>query len=527
MGISNILAGHYNAPLVALSITISILTSSASLSVAGRIAPATGWLRLAWPCTAGVTMGGGIWAMHFIAMLAFSLPVTIGYDIPTTLASLGLAILVTSAAFAIACTREVHFGSLITGGIIMGLGVACMHYIGMAAIVASVAMIYRPGLVLLSVLIAIIASISALWLAVRANSFAWRLAASVIMGLAVTSMHYVGMAAICFTAAPQRGTFQGDMLTNSMLAILVAVGTLLILLLAFSSAVVDRRFAQRKRESAASQEAAANAQAALAELQAMQQSLIQAQKMASLSRLTAGVAHEINTPIGIGLTAATVLQGHTSGFVKAVESGTVTKTTALRYAAVAAESCALIVSNIQRAAELIQSFKQVAVDQTSGARRNFELGAYLHDVVHSLSPRLKRTAHRVTIDCPAALRLFSDPGAISQVLTNLLMNSLLHGYPDGRHGTLSLRARKLPNETIELIYSDDGSGIQAAHLDHIFDPFFTTARAAGGTGLGLHIVYNIVTQTLKGSIHVESAPGFTRFRIRFPMSMPALEEEAA
>ena len=184
-----------------LSITISIITSSASLSVAGRVAPATGWLRLAWLTTAGITMGGGIWSMHFIAMLAFNLPVLIGYDVPTTLASLGLAMLVTCTAFAITCTREIRLDSLITGGVIMGLGIASMHYLGMAAIVASVSMIYRPGLVLLSVLIAILASITALWLAVRANRFLWHLVASVVMGLAVASMHYVGMEAICFAAA--------------------------------------------------------------------------------------------------------------------------------------------------------------------------------------------------------------------------------------------------------------------------------------------------------------------------------------
>lgn len=526
MGIGNILAAHYDPPLIALSIAIAIITSTASLSVAGRIAPATGWLRLAWIATAGIAMGGGIWAMHFIAMLAFNLPVTIGYDVPTTLASLGLAVLVTSAAFGVVCTREVRFGSLVTGGIIMGLGVACMHYLGMAAIVASVTMTYRPGLVLLSMLIAVIASTGALWLAVRASRLIWRLAASVVMGLAVASMHYVGMAAICFTATT-RPPFRSDIFNNGTLALLVATGTLIALLVALAAAMVDHRFAQRQHEIAALKAATARAETALAELKATQQSLIQAEKMASLSRFTAGVAHEINTPIGTGLTAATVLQRHTSDFVKAVESGTVTKSAALRYAAVAGESCALIVSNIQRAAELIQSFKQVAVDQTSGARRSFDLDAYLHEIVHSLSPRLRRTAHRVVIECPAGLRLFGTPGAISQILMNLLMNSLLHGYPDGRPGILSVQARKLPGETVELVYGDDGSGIQAADLKHVFDPFFTTKRAAGGTGLGLHIVYNIVTQTLKGSIQVESVPGATRFRMHFPMSLPVLEEEAA
>lgn len=312
MGIENILAGHYNVPLVALSIAISIITSSASLSVADRIAPSTGWLRFAWIATAGITMGGGIWAMHFIAMLAFSLPVTIGYDVPMTLASLGLAMLVTSTAFAIVCTQEFHSDSLITGGVIMGLGVACMHYLGMAAIVASVTMTYRPGLVLLSLLIAIIASLSALWLAVRTSGFIWRLAASIVMGLAVTSMHYVGMEAICFAASSQTPGLQHDFFNNDTLAILIFVGTLIILLLAFFSAMIDHRFAQRQHEIAASKAETARAEAALAELKATQQSLIRAEKMASLSRLTAGVAHEINTPIGTGLTAATVLERHTS-----------------------------------------------------------------------------------------------------------------------------------------------------------------------------------------------------------------------
>ncbi len=520
MGAATILAMHYNPALVGLSVLVAILASATSLDVAGRIRGARGRMRLAWTLAAAIAMGGGIWAMHFVGMLAFSLPVAIGYDLPMTLASLGLAIFVTSISFVIVFTGAFSIAKVLIGGVFMGVGIAGMHYLGMAAVRASAVMTYQPVLVAASIAIAIGAAIAALWIAAKVTGAAWRLAAAIVMGFAITGMHYTGMAALCFSRVAGSNEVNPIRVDTGTIALAIAAGALVILTLATVSATIDRRFAElRQREMLESQRAAARAEAALLELKATQQSLIQAEKMASLSRLTAGVAHEINTPIGTALTAATTLQRRTRDFVASVEAGTITKTAALNYAQIAVDGSDLVVSNIMRAAELIQSFKQVAVDQTSGERREFALDTYLQEVVRSLSPRLKQTPHKVSLNCTPALRIYNFPGALSQIVTNLIMNSVVHAYPDNQAGRIMLNARRLDDDWVELVYSDDGCGIPESHLGRIFDPFFTTSRATGGTGLGMHIVYNLVTQTLKGTIAVESPKPGTRFTVRFPMQM--------
>jgi signal transduction histidine kinase len=207
-----------------------------------------------------------------------------------------------------------------------------------------------------------VASWAALWIAAKVTGAAWRIAAAIVMGFAVTGMHYTGMAALCFTRTAGGAGANPIRVDTGTIALAVAAGAVVILILAIVSATIDRRFAElRQHEMLESQRAAARAEAALMELKATQQNLIQAEKMASLSRLTAGVAHEINTPIGTALTAATTLQRRTREFVASVEAGTITKTAALSYAHIAGDGTDLIVSNILRAAELIQSFKQVAV----------------------------------------------------------------------------------------------------------------------------------------------------------------------
>jgi signal transduction histidine kinase len=294
------------------------------------------------------------------------------------------------------------------------------------------------------------------------------------------------------------------------------------------SAAVDRRFAQlRQQESEEARTARHQAEAALEELRATQKILIQTEKMASLSRLTAGVAHEINTPIGTALTATTTLQRRTQEFVQSVTGGTITKSAALKYAEFADESSTLVVSNIRRAAALIQSFKQVAVDQTSGERRRFDLSEYIHEIIHSLTPRLKQTPHRIEVNCPSGIMVTSYPGALAQVLTNLVVNSLVHAFPDERTGVITVDARLLDDRMLKLTYTDDGVGIPDHDQVRVFDPFFTTKRSEGGTGLGLHIVYNIVTQTLMGSIRLEPGPGGTRFSVVFPVQAARTKEVAS
>lgn len=259
------------------------------------------------------------------------------------------------------------------------------------------------------------------------------------------------------------------------------------------------------------------AELALADLRATQQSLIQAEKMAALGSLVAGVAHEVNTPIGITVTAASLLSDVTRDFAGKVEAGAVRRSDMHRYIETALEASDRLFANAHRAAELIQSFKQVAVDQTRDDRRDFDLGQYVHEVLLSLQPRLRPAGHAVEVRCPEPLVVDGYPGPFAQVLTNLVVNSLIHAYAPGQAGRITIDLEADGPEGVRMTYRDDGRGIPADVLPRIFDPFFTTNRAGGGTGLGLHIVFNIVRQKLRGDIAVESAPGQgVCFTLRFP-----------
>jgi signal transduction histidine kinase len=229
-----------------------------------------------------------------------------------------------------------------------------------------------------------------------------------------------------------------------------------------------------------------------------QDSLLQAEKMAALGSLVAGVAHEINTPIGTALTAASHLGERTSDFRALLQGGKLKKSDADRYLETATEASAIMVATIGRAAELIQSFKQVAVDQSTDIRRGFNLAEYIGEILLSLRPRLRQTAHTVSVDCPDDLEIDSYPGALSQVLTNFVMNSLVHGFAEGQVGAIAISAQLQGPDTVMIRYTDTGRGIPEKNLAKIFEPFFTTKRGSGGTGLGLHIVYNIVAQSLGG-----------------------------
>lgn len=267
-------------------------------------------------------------------------------------------------------------------------------------------------------------------------------------------------------------------------------------------------------------EAKESAEEALNQLKETQDSLIQSEKMAALGGLVAGIAHEINTPVGITLTSATYLCAKTDKVAKLYEQGELREDELEAYFKLAQKSTTLMAINSQRAADLIHSFKQVAVDQTSDERREFELKHYIEDVLLSLQPVIKKTAIKVVLDCPEKLMMNSYAGAISQLLTNFIMNSLLHAYEPHQSGLLSIHVSQLERDMIQLIYSDNGKGIPEELQAKIFDPFFTTQRGNGGSGLGLHIVYNIVYQTLKGSLQFQSNEKGTTFTVRFPCTLP-------
>jgi len=279
---------------------------------------------------------------------------------------------------------------------------------------------------------------------------------------------------------------------------------------------------QRKRQEQETEAAKQRAEQALADLRHAQETLVQSEKMASLGQLVAGVAHEVNTPVGVALTGVTHLADTTRRLRRQFDEGGLKRGELVEYLGTATEVCGLIETNLHRAAELIQSFKQTAVDQTSEERRAFGLRAYLEDVLTSLHPRLKKTPHVVTIDCPDDIAIDGYPGALFQVLTNLVMNALTHAFAEGQAGHLTLTATRPTPGEVELRFTDDGCGIPEKDRSRIFDPFFTTKRGAGGSGLGLHIVYNIVSNRLGGSIRVESEVGRgTTFVLRFPTTAAA------
>jgi signal transduction histidine kinase len=237
--------------------------------------------------------------------------------------------------------------------------------------------------------------------------------------------------------------------------------------------------------------------------------------MAALGRLVAGVAHEVNTPLGVGMTAVSFLADQLRG-VRSVLGDE----RADELLAPAEAASAMVQSNLTRAANLVQSFKQVAVDQSTTDIRTVAVREYLEGTLASLHPVLRRTRHRVLVECDPALSMTSRPDALYQIIINLVMNSVRHGYAEGDAGTLRIAATRADGR-VTLCYADDGVGMDDAVAAQMYEPFFTTKREQGGTGLGLHIVYNLVSHALGGRIGCSTAPGQgVRFEIVFPAVHP-------
>lgn len=257
----------------------------------------------------------------------------------------------------------------------------------------------------------------------------------------------------------------------------------------------------------------------LAHLNDTQAQLLEADKMAALGGLVAGVAHEINTPLGISITAASHLQDASDQLLQKFEGGKLTKNDFTQFFDTNGESLKILLSNTHKAAELVRSFKQVAVDRSSSEIRSFDMKEYIHEILLSLKPKFKHTPHTVSVDCPDGLMAKTYPGALSQILTNLVMNSLLHAFTPDRAGHITLKIHG-HEDRMTMVYQDDGCGMPPEVQSHLFEPFFTTKRGQGGSGLGAHIVFNLVTQKLKGSIRCQSEPDKgTEFTIDFAASL--------
>ena len=277
----------------------------------------------------------------------------------------------------------------------------------------------------------------------------------------------------------------------------------------------------------------------LADLRQLQEGLVQSEKLASLGALVAAVAHELNTPIGNALTVASGFGQKAQAFEQQARVR-LQRQALEQFLADSAEASLLLQSNLFKASELITSFKHVAIDQTSSKRRSFDLERTIGDVLATLSPSIKHRLVRVETALAAGVRMRSYPGPLGQVLTNLYNNALMHGFPvdhEGAVGVIRVTSRRLEPARVVIEVADNGLGMTPDILKRVFDPFFTTRLGQGGSGLGMHIVHNIVVGLLQGQIEIDSQAGVgTCVRLTLPLeatgapidtSAMALEDDVA
>jgi DNA-binding LacI/PurR family transcriptional regulator/signal transduction histidine kinase len=256
----------------------------------------------------------------------------------------------------------------------------------------------------------------------------------------------------------------------------------------------------------------------LENLEQAHEQLIISEKMVALGRLVAGVAHEINTPVGVSITASSFLKDFTIKLKEKFNSGNLKRSDLIKLFDMCDETMDIMLFNLNRASHLIKSFKQISVDQSVEEKRVFNVKEYINEILLSLKPKLSRVMHNVEVDCPEDLNIYSYAGGFSQILSNFIENTILHAFNEDEKGSISVKV-SYDNNILVLTYSDDGKGISKEDISKIFDPFFTTKRNFGGTGLGLNIVYNIVTQHYKGSINCESIPEKgTTFIVKIPIT---------
>ena len=244
----------------------------------------------------------------------------------------------------------------------------------------------------------------------------------------------------------------------------------------------------------------------LENLKQTQDKLIESEKMASLGGLVAGIAHELNTPIGIGITGSSHFLELTKDIIKKFENKDMSQNDFIEYTNDSYDLAHLIYLNLKKSNHLIKSFKQISVDQTSEEKRSFELKNYIDEILISINSVLRKRNIKVIVSAEESISLDSYPGAISQIITNLIFNSLNHAYEENEDGLIRIELSK-EKKKIRIVYKDYGKGIKKENLNKIFDPFFTTNRNKGGTGLGLNIIYNIITTQLKGNISCDSQEG--------------------
>jgi NO-binding membrane sensor protein with MHYT domain len=488
-----IITGTHDPYLVALSILVACFASYTALDLSGHVEPARGFARRAWLVAAAITMGGGIWSMHFVAMLAFIMPTSVSYDIGSTALSLVVAILVTGVAFYVISRQSVSPLRLVLSGIFMGLGIAAMHYTGMAAMRGHAELSYDPLFVALSLVVAIGASTAALWLAFRTTALGQKLVAAVVMGVAISGMHYTAMGAAIFTAhdpvhearaGAQANAQANASLDQTGLALAVAGITFVILALASFASMFERNRAEEA-------------------LRQAQTDLARVNRINTVAELTASLAHEVNQPIAAAVTNADACLRWLAGDPPNLEEA---RAAAMR-----------MVQEGTRAAEIIRRIRLLFKKGTA-QREVLDVNELIRELLVLLRSEAARFSISVRTDLAADLPgVRGDRVQLQQVIMNLISNSIdaMNGVDGTRE--LAIKSRRAENEEVMVSVSDTGVGLPPQQANQIFNAFFTTK--VHGTGMGLSISRSIVA-THNGRLWAaDNSPRGASFHLVLPTKL--------
>jgi NO-binding membrane sensor protein with MHYT domain len=476
-----VVTGTYDPYLVALSILVAAFASYTALDLGGRVATARGLARRMWLAAAAITMGGGIWSMHFVAMLAFIMPTPMSYDIGLTTLSLVVAIFVTGGGFYVISR---HSGSplrLVLSGIFMGLGIVATHSIGMAAMREHVELSYNRIFVALSLIIAIGASTAALWLAFRTTDLGQKLVAAAIMGLAISGMHYTAMGGTTFAAHGPVPVHAYASLDQTNLALAVAGTTFVILASALIASLSERKRAE---------EALREAQADLAHVS----------RVTTMGELCASLAHELSQPIAAAVTNADACLSWLARDTPNLEK--------------ARESAMRIVEDGTRAAEIIARIRLLCKKDTP-QRELVDVNEVIQELIVLLHGHITRYFISVRMELAADLpQVSGDRVQLQQVMMNLMMNSIDAMKDVEGTRELAIKSHRTGNEQLVVCVSDSGVGLPSQQADQIFHAFFTTKPH--GIGMGLAICRSIVESHSGRLWAADNSPRGASFHLILP-----------